>query len=55
MTSAAPDFSELLKYVHGILKVNKRFCTVCVTISNEVRTTAHIYMLFSAEANESGG
>ncbi|GAA5803385.1 hypothetical protein HPULCUR_008864 [Helicostylum pulchrum] len=26
MTSAAPDFSELLKYIHDILKVNKRFC-----------------------------
>lgn len=26
MTSAAPDFSELLKYIHDILKANKRFC-----------------------------
>lgn len=26
MTSAAPDFSELLKYIHDILKSNKRFC-----------------------------
>jgi hypothetical protein len=28
MTSAAPDFSELLKYIHDILKANKRFCMV---------------------------
>lgn len=28
MTSAAPDFSELLKYSHDILKANKRFCLV---------------------------
>lgn len=28
MTSAAPDFSELLKHIHDIIKANKRFYMV---------------------------
>ncbi|KAI8990965.1 hypothetical protein BDF20DRAFT_908789 [Mycotypha africana] len=33
MTSAAPDFSELLKLIHDILKVNKQFCMKLTNIA----------------------
>ncbi|KAI9493603.1 hypothetical protein BDB00DRAFT_872274 [Zychaea mexicana] len=33
--SAAPDFSELLKNVHDILKVNKRFCTKLAKVASD--------------------
>ncbi|KAI9265019.1 hypothetical protein BDA99DRAFT_536516 [Phascolomyces articulosus] len=34
MVSAAPDFSELLKYTHHILKVNKRFYSKLVKVAS---------------------
>ncbi|KAI8140120.1 hypothetical protein BJV82DRAFT_623984 [Fennellomyces sp. T-0311] len=32
--SAAPDFTELLKFVHDIQRVNKRFCTKLVKVAS---------------------
>lgn len=42
MTSAAPDFSELLKYIHDILKVNKRFCMKLTRIAANPQTISEL-------------
>ncbi|KAI9486260.1 MAG: hypothetical protein EXX96DRAFT_548348 [Benjaminiella poitrasii] len=42
MTSAAPDFSELLKYIHDILKVNKRFCMRLTKIAAQPQSTSEL-------------
>ncbi|KAI8642061.1 hypothetical protein BD408DRAFT_417017 [Parasitella parasitica] len=42
MTSAAPDFSELLKYIHNILKANKRFCMKLTRIAANSQTISEL-------------
>ncbi|KAL9555772.1 hypothetical protein MBANPS3_002211 [Mucor bainieri] len=42
MTSAAPDFSELLKDIHDILKVNKRFCMKLTRIAANPQTISEL-------------